>query len=195
MDDAGLQSGVEPEQSVFERQPTQRLLVVLQTGVEPEQSALVRHATQRFAVTSHLGAAGLVQSASAWQMTHEPAFMPLVTHAGPPGLPTQSALLAHARHMCDAVSQVGVSPAQSELNSHPTQVPLGKSQMVVLPVQAVALVDEHCPHAPHTSHAGVAGVPVQSASEAQASHLFALQIGESPPQSPLLRHCTQAFEV
>jgi len=111
-------------QSAEVRQPTQRL-ALLHTGVGAEQSALVRQATHSLAVVSHFGAARLVQSASTVQTTHEPAFIPDATHAGPPGLPAQSASVAHGPHVWVVVSQVGVVPLQSELNSQPTHVPVG----------------------------------------------------------------------
>jgi len=155
---------------------------------------LVRHCTHSLATVSQMGAAGLVQSAFAAQVTHEPAFMPVVTHAFPPGLPIQSAFVAQARHVCVAVLHVGVAPLQSELNSQPTQAPVGKSQIPFAPpTQAVAFVAEHCPHAPHTSHAGV--VPPQLESATHALHAPLVQTGVSPPQSAALSHWTHVLLV
>jgi hypothetical protein len=106
-------------------------VVGLQTGVGAKQSALVRHATHSFDTVSQAGVAGLVQSDLATQGTHEPVFInPVVaTHAGPSGLPAQSALVAHGRQVCGVPTserlQVGNIPAQSALNSQLTQVPVG----------------------------------------------------------------------
>ena len=143
-EEAGLQTGVigVAEQSALVRQPTQRF-EVLHTGVAPEQSLLVRHATHSFATVSQIGAAVLEQSESFAHVTHEPAFMPVVTHADPPGFPMQSALSVQARHVWVVVLQVGVLPLQSELNSQSTHVPVGKSQISVLPPHSVAFVAEH----------------------------------------------------
>jgi hypothetical protein len=193
--EAVSQTGAAVVQSAFDAQPTHRLDVVLHTGVGALQSPLLRQATHVFAMTSHLGAPGLVQSESDWHTTQEPAFMPEVTQAGPEGLPTQSALVAHAWHMCEVVLHTGVVPAQSVLNSQWTQVPVGKSHTAVPPVHWAPLVDEHCPHAPHTSHAGVDGVAVQSLSAAQALHVPALQMGVSPPQSVFERQPVQVLDA
>jgi hypothetical protein len=77
------------------------------------------------ATVSQIGAAALVQSELTVQVTHEPAFMPVSTHAGPPEDPMQSVSWAQARQVWVAVLHVGVIPLQSELNSQPTHVPLG----------------------------------------------------------------------
>jgi len=163
----------------------------LHTGVGTAQSALVRQATQVLDTVSHLGVAMLVQSASTAQSTHDPAFIPVVSQAGPAGLFVQSALVWQARQVWLVVSHVGVAPLQSVLNSQATHVPLGKSQTDVPPMHAEPLVAEHCPHAPQTSHAGVA--PPQFASDAHAWQVPPLHTGVSPPQSAALRHCTQMF--
>jgi len=123
-DEVGSHTGVAPEQSAFVKQPTQ-ISALLHTGVGALQSALVRQATHWLAVVSQWGAAGLVQSASTEQTTQDPALSPVVTQAGPPGLPTQSALVAQGWHRLVVVLHVGVWPLQSELNSQATQVPLG----------------------------------------------------------------------
>jgi hypothetical protein len=194
VEDAGLQIGVAPEQSLSCTHPTQRFCV-LHTGVAGVlvQSVFFSHCTHSFAMVSQIEAAMLVQSLFAVQMTHEPAFIPAspVTHAGPPGLPMQSALSAQARQVWVVVLHVGVMPLQLELNSQPTHVPVGKSHTAVPPVHAVAFVDEHWPQAPHTSHAGVA--PLHCESELQATHEPLSQMGVSPPQSAPLRHWTQVF--
>jgi hypothetical protein len=193
-DEAVSQTGVAPAQSALVKHPTQ-MFAGLHSGVGAEQSALVRQATHSFAVVSHLGAAGLVQSESTAQITHDPAFMPVVTHADPPGLPSQSAFVWHGTQVCVVVSHVGVIPAQSELNSQSTQVPVGKSHTSEAPLHAVPFVWEHWPHAPQTSHAGVVGVLVQSASDPQATQAPPVQIGVSPPQFAALTHCTQVLAV
>ncbi len=185
-------TGVAPEQSALVRQLTQ-ICDPLHTGVGAEQSALVRQLTQRFATVSHLGAAALVQSASIEQTTHEPAFWPLVTHEGPPGLLRQSPLFWQALQVWVTMSHVGVEPLQSELNSQATQVPVGKSHTEPAAAQAVPLVGEHWPHAPCTWHAGVA--PPQSASDAHALQTPPLHTGVLPPQSAGERHCTQVLAV
>ena len=123
-DDAELHTGVAPEQSAFDRQPTQ-ICELLHTGVGAAQSAFVRQATHSLATVSQWGAAALVQSASTVQITHEPAFIPLVTHAGPPGLPAQSASSAQGTQVWVSASHVGEVPLQSELNSQATHVPVG----------------------------------------------------------------------
>lgn len=118
------QIGVAPPQSAFDVHATQTFCA-LQTGVDPPQSAFERHATQRFAIVSHFDKPALVQSTSLVHATQEPAFMPDVTHDGPAELPLQSAFVWHALQTCVAVLQTGVEPLQSELNSQPTQVPVG----------------------------------------------------------------------
>jgi hypothetical protein len=209
---AGSQRGVAPEQSAFDRQPTQTLdplhtgvgaaqsvlarqptqtFDALHTGVGAPQSPFARQATHTFEMVSHLGAPGVVQSASAAQSAQVPAFIPVVTHAGPAVLPAQSALVAQGWQTWVVALQVGVAPLQSVSNSQATHVPVGKSQIAVPPMQADPLVDEHWPQAPQTSHAGV--VPPQSASEAHGRHTAPLHTGVSPPQSPALRHCTQVL--
>ena len=184
------QTGVAPEQSALVAQATQSC-ARLHTGFGAEQSALVRHSTHSFATVSHFGAAGLVQSLSTVQTTQEPAFIPVVTQAWPPGFPTQSASVAHGPHVCVVELQVGFEPLQSELNSQSTHVPVGKSQTSTPPTHAVAFVDEHWPHAPQTSHAGV--LPLQFESEEHALQTPPVQMGVSPPQSDAPRHCTQTF--
>jgi hypothetical protein len=123
-EDEGLHTGVAAGQSLAVMQPTQ-MFEALHTGVDPEQSALVRQVTHSFATVSHMGAAVLVQSELTAHITHEPAFIPVVTQALPPGLFVQSLLDWQGPHMWVVVSHVGVSPLQSELNSQPTQVPVG----------------------------------------------------------------------
>jgi hypothetical protein len=125
VDEVVSQIGVAPEQSALDKHPTQIFCVLSQSGVAPGQSALVRHATHWFATVSQTGAAGLVQSLLTEQVTHVPAFIPVVTHEGPPGLPAQSASDMQARHLCEVVSHVGNIPLQSELNSQLTQAPVG----------------------------------------------------------------------
>jgi hypothetical protein len=183
-------TGATAAQSALDTQPTQ-IFALLHTGVRAAQSALDRQETHRLAVPSHLGVAGSVQSPSTWQATHAPAFMPAVAHAGPVGLPAQSALVWQGLHVWVVVLQMGVDPAQSVSNSQATQVPVGKSQTAVPPVHALPLVAEHCPQAPQTSHAGVG--MAHSASDAQARHWPPLHTGLSPPQSALLRHCAQVL--
>jgi hypothetical protein len=128
VDDAGSQMGVAPEQSVFCTQATHRFWL-LQTGVVgvAAQSVFFSHCTQWLAIVSQMGAAGLVQSALASHVTHDPTFIPAspVTHAGPPGFPMQSAFVAQGRQVWAIVLHVGVIPLQSELNSQPTHVPVG----------------------------------------------------------------------
>ena len=179
-------------QSALLAHPTQRF-DALHTGLAPEQSALVRHATHRLETVSHWGVVAAVQSLFTRQPTHEPAFMPDVAHAGPPGLPVQSALVAQAPHVCVAVLHTGVLPLQSVLNSQWTHVPVGKSQTFAPPVHCDAFVEVHWPQAPQTSQAGVEGEAVQSASDPQALHAPALHTGVSPPQSAPDRHCVQAL--
>jgi hypothetical protein len=118
------QIGVAPEQSVFDVQATQTC-IALQTGVVPPQSAFERHATHVFETASHFERPALVQSASTVHATQVPAFMPEVMHDGPAELPAQSELVWHGLQTCEAVSQTGVAPLQSELNSQPTHVPVG----------------------------------------------------------------------
>jgi hypothetical protein len=120
----GSQTGAAALQSLALKQPTHRF-EVSHTGVGAEQSVLARHATHWFATVSHFGAAVLVQSESAAQTAHDPAFIPVVMHAVPPGLSAQSAFDWHGSQRCVVVSHVGVEPLQSELNSHATHVPVG----------------------------------------------------------------------
>jgi hypothetical protein len=190
-----LHTGVAPPQSLELWQATHRFDVVSHTGLEPEQSVLLRHCTQVFAVVSHTGAAVLVQSEFTSHTTHDPTFIPEVTHAGPLGLLAQSAFVAHGSQVCVVALHVGVEPAQSELNSQATHVPVGKSHTASPPVHCVPFVAEHWPHPPQTSHAGVAGVEVQSASLAHAVQVPPLHTGVSPPQSAPLRHWTQLLLV
>jgi hypothetical protein len=92
--------------------------------VDPEQFALVRQATHWFETGSHVGVAP-EQSASVAHCTHWPAFIPVVTQAAPLALPAQSTLLTQGLHVWLPTSHLGVLPLQSELNSHPTHVPVG----------------------------------------------------------------------
>jgi hypothetical protein len=183
-------TGRAPEQSALLTHPTHTCEAVSHTDVGALQSLLLKHCTHRFAVASHLGAAGLVQSPSRTQTAHEPAFIPLVTQAGPPRLPTQSELVTHAWQVLFA-PQVGLLPLQSELRKHWVQVPVGKSQTDLFPVHWLLWADEHWPQAPHTSQAGV--VPPQSASEPHGLQLPLLQIGVVPPQSAAERHWTHVL--
>jgi hypothetical protein len=192
VEDAVLQMGAVALQSALVAQPTQRF-AALHTGVGAEQSALVRQATHRFETVSHLGVVAEVQSPFASQPTHDPAFIPEVAQAGPPGLPAQLALVVHGPHVCVVALHTGVVPPQSVLNSQPTHVPVGKSQIAVPPPQAIELVEVHWPHAPQTSQAGVAGVEAQSASDPQALQTPPLHTGVSPPQSAFVRHWAHVF--
>jgi len=185
VEDDVSQIGVDPEQLALLRHATQ-MFEPLHTGVAPPQSMFERHCTQRFATASQMGAAALVQSEFCSQITHDPCFIPVVTHAGPAGLPAQSAFTMQGWQVWDTVLQVGDEPLQSELNSQPTHVPVGKSQIVVSPMHWPSFVLEHWPQAPENSHAGVD--PPQSASDAQGLHLPPLQMGVLPPQSMLVRH-------
>jgi hypothetical protein len=191
----------------------------LQIGVvgEEAQSAFVRQTTHSFFEVSQMGAARVGQSLFSSQMTHDPAFAPVSAHAGPPGAPVQSLSSVQAWHVWVVVSHVGAMPAQSELYSQLTHIPLGKSQTrlshpvlpsVVVPslaaslpasdtpasatppeMQMVSFVDEHWPHAPETWHAGVA--PPQSESWAHGWQRPLLsQIGVYGPHWLAVTHST-----
>jgi hypothetical protein len=159
-------------QSVLERQPTHVSELGSHFGVAPEQNASLVHAT------------------------HEPCFIPLVAHAGPPGLPVQSESVAHGWHVCVDVWQTGVIPAQFAFVSQATQLPEGKSHTLPIAVHCVVLVEEHWPQAPAFWvpvgwQAGVGAM--QFASLVQVWQTLFLQTGLVPPQSDALRHCTHVF--
>jgi hypothetical protein len=72
-------------------------LVVSQTS-GAVQSALPTHATHVFEIESHLGVAPL-QVVPSTHPTHWPTLAPVVTQAGPPVVPVQSAALVQAWQM------------------------------------------------------------------------------------------------
>jgi hypothetical protein len=117
------------------------------------------------------------QSASVWQAVPQ---APLVgSQIGPPAWPVQSALVLHLPQLPalePVPTQNGAEVPQAALADEPesplqaTQVSLVESQTGVLPVQAVALVAEHCTQV--LVVASQAGVGLeQSASVLHASHL------------------------
>ena len=118
----------------------------------------------------------------------------MITHAGPPVVPVQSAAEVHAWQTWVVVLHVGDAPAQSVFALQPTHVPLGASHTCDPPVHWVTLLAEHCPHAPDAWQAGV--VPPQFASLA---HFWQIWLdphtGVVPPQSFPVRHPTQVLTV
>jgi hypothetical protein len=81
-----------------------------------------------------------------------------------------------------APSQIGFEAVvQSASPRQATQLPLLVSQSGVAPVQAVALVDEHCPQAPDGWQAGVDPPHSLSPAQARQACVVVLQIGVAPP--------------
>jgi hypothetical protein len=94
--------------------------------------------------------------------TQEPAFVPVVAHAGV--VPPQSPLPVHARHVSEVLSQIGFGAEQSVLVRHPTHVLVGASHTGVAPVQAVWFVEEQMVQIPATPQAGVPAAPMHAES-------------------------------
>ena len=180
-------------QLVSPAQPaTHWCVVVLQTS-GAVQSPLPMHPTHVFDTESHFGVVPL-QVVPSTHPTHCPTFAPVVTHAGPPVVPVQSAALVHPWQTWVVVLHVGALPAQSVFALQPTHVPLGASQTCDPPVHCVTLPSEHCPHAPDAWQAGVA--PPQSASLAHFPQIWLdPHTGVVPPQSPAVRQPTQLLTV
>jgi hypothetical protein len=96
-------------------------------------------------------------------------------------VPPHSVSAAHARQAWVDGSQTGAFAfPQSASARQATQVPPATSQRGVAPVQAEALLPEHCPQAPDAWQAGVD--PPQSVSPAQARQAWVvvLQTGVVP---------------
>jgi hypothetical protein len=172
--------------------------VALQIGLSPEQSVLVTQPV-------HVLVAGLQidwvpgQSVSAWHTTHWPLRMPVVAHTGSPLKLAQSVLPWHARQVVVERLQMGELPAQLELASQPTHVPVCESHTGEPATHDAMLVAEHWVHwparAPLVWHAGVGAA--QSVSAAQALHacVAALHTGVAPEQFALLSHWTHTLVV
>ena len=94
---------------------------------------------------------------------------------------------------------MGAPPAQSELCSQPTQVPLGASQTGLGDVHCEVLLDEHCVHAPWSDplvwHAGVGTLQSASLPHGPQVCVPVLQTGVTPPQFALLVHWTHTLVV
>jgi hypothetical protein len=116
----GWQAGVPPPQSPSPPQPRQLWLVGSQIGVVPEQSPLARQETHVPVVVRQSGVPPVQRSelpAEHWPQA------PPGWHAGV--APPHSLSPLQARQLCDAGSQTGVAPEQSELTRQGTQVPVG----------------------------------------------------------------------
>ena len=127
MEVAASHTGVGPEQSALERQPT-HWCEPLQTGVAPEQSGALRQETQALATGSQRGVPPRPQSASRRQPTQAPVFEPVRTHTAAAGSAAQSRFEAHGLQTWVCGSHTGLEPAHCESSSQPTQVPVGRSQ-------------------------------------------------------------------
>lgn len=158
------------EQSLAERQPTQRPAVRSQTGVKPphwaldvqftqlpasrlqappSQSAEPRQPEQRPASTLHSGVAPM-QALVAGVVHCTQA--PLSAHAGASAGHWLDD--AQATHACAEESQIGVAPLHESLNRQPTQTPGAVSQIGVAPPHpAFERQATQCPCV--VSHSGV----------------------------------------
>ena len=102
---------------------------------------------------------------------------------------------AQPTHVFVAGLQTGVTPPQFALVTQAAHVPVAVSQTGFAPVQAVALVAEHCPHEPYASQAGVA--PLQFASVVQPTQTWVvvLHTGVAPLQFAFVVQATQVLVV
>jgi hypothetical protein len=157
------QIGVAPLQSLFEVQPTHAPAPVSQRLVVPVHEI-------------------------AFVAEHAP-HAPVGWHAGV--APPQSPSEAQPPQLCVVASQTGLSAGHWASAVQPMQAPELASHSGVAPVQAAALVVEHCPHAPLGWQAG-AETP-HWASLAQATHAWAVvsQTGFVEPHWGLASHVAQ----
>ena len=186
----GRQMGAAAGQSAVLPQGRQVWLPLSQTGVVPPHWALDTQATQVPEVVSQTGVVSLQRVVLlAEQTPHAPDGW----QAG--SAPPHSLSPPQPRQTWRDGSQIGADGVvQSGSPRQATQVPLLVSHSGAVPVQALALLDEHWPQAPDGSQAGVD--PPHSLSAAQARHAWVavLQTGVAPPQSPLLVQPTQVPE-
>jgi hypothetical protein len=181
--------------------------LALHAGVAPPQSAPVRHCTQ--------------VSVDVSQTLSEPVQLVLDRQSTQRGtavsqtLPAQPNAAVQTTHFFWVVSQAGVPPPQSPLETHPTQVVVEVSQTGVAPLHPVlsarqltqvlagpqtlavpvqSVLVRQPTHAPPVTVVSQNFPPVQPAAAVQTTHFFAVvsQTGVPPEQSPVAKQSTQA---
>ncbi|MFL5303690.1 MAG: hypothetical protein ACJ8F1_00680 [Polyangia bacterium] len=171
------QMGAAAGQSAVPPHGRQLWLAVSQTGLVPLHWALLTQPTQVPFGTSQTGVEALQRVLFVAEQTpHAPDGW----HAG--SAPPHSLSVPQPRQVWVAPSQMGaIAVPQSLSLRQATQVPLVVSQSAVVPVHAVAFVDEHWPQAPDDSQAGVAPPHSPSPLQARQAWVAVLQTGVAPP--------------